>query len=59
MGADILTLVGIILAQSGLLWYKLGKLESKVTSMCSRLENNPDSTKEISDDYSTSRQTRH
>ena len=52
MNGELLTLVGIILAQSGLLWYKLGRLESKVASMCSQKAINPDSTKEI-DDYST------
>lgn len=34
--AEILGLAGLLVAQFSLLWYKLGKVEQKITDHCAR-----------------------
>lgn len=34
MEALVGTLIGVVVAQAGLVWYRLGRLEQKLTDLC-------------------------
>ena len=46
MEAVIGVLIGLVVSQGGLLWYKMGKLERGLADLCREVRNNGGSTKE-------------
>lgn len=41
MDGEVLALIGVVVAQGGLIWYKVGRAEQKIEDICKRINGAP------------------